>query len=83
MSSTDKVLGTIGALATLIDNFPMSILDLFKGKKYTSIFDFLMDVLIACGVPVNEAIEWLLKKIFAIEMHLDGGIDKINEALAR
>ena len=41
--STDKVLGTIGALNTLVENFPMSILDLHKGKTYTSIFDFLMD----------------------------------------
>ena len=83
MSSTDKVLGTIGALATLIDNFPMSILDLFKGKKYTSIFEFLMDILLACGVPVDEAIEWLLKNIFSVEVYLEGGLDKMNEALSR
>ena len=57
MSSTAKVLGTIGALNTLIENFPMSILDLFKGKTYTSVFEFIIDVLYACGVPTNEIIE--------------------------
>jgi len=71
MSSTDKVLGTIGALQTLVDNFPMSILDLLKGKTYTSIFDFLIDVLVACGVDINEAVEWLLEKIYSVEVKLD------------
>ena len=83
MSSTDKVLGTIGALNTLIENFPMSILDLLEGKRYTSIFDFLVDVLLACGVPLDKAVEWLIKNVFSVEVHIDKGLDKINEALAR
>lgn len=81
--STDKVLGTIGALNTLVENFPMSILDLHKGKTYTSIFDFLMDVLVACGVPLNEAVEWLLEKIFSVELNLEGGLDNLQDIIAR
>jgi hypothetical protein len=59
MSSTDKVLGTIGAINTFIENFPMSLLDMMHGKVYTSIFEFIIDVLAACGVDVNEIINRL------------------------
>lgn len=82
MASTDKVLGLIGALTTLVDNFPMNILDLFKGKTYTCSFDFLMDVLAACGVNVDEWIGYLLEKIFSVEMSIEGGLENLQEQLA-
>lgn len=67
MASTDKVLGTIAAMNTLIENFPMSILDMMHGKQYTSMFDFIIDVLNACGVDTNEIIDYLLQEIYGIE----------------
>lgn len=82
MASTDKVLGLIGALTTLVDNFPMNILDLFKGKTYTSIFDFLLDVLAACGVNIDKVTEYLLEKIFSVEMSIEGGLENLQEQLA-
>ena len=82
MASTDKVLGLIGALTTLVDNFPMNILDLFKGKTYTCSFDFLMDVLAACGVNVDEWMGYLLEKIFSVEMSIEGGLENLQEQLA-
>lgn len=81
MSSTAKVLGTIGALNTLIENFPMSILDLFKGKTYTSVFEFIIDVLYACGVPTNEIIEYLLDEIYSIVPDLENGLENAKEKL--
>ena len=54
MTPTDKVLGQIAAMSTFIENFPMSILDMMQGKTYTSIFDFMIDVLVACGVDIND-----------------------------
>ena len=73
MESTDKVLGTISAMNTLIENFPMSILDMMKGKQYTSMFDFVVDVLNACGVNTNEIIDFLLQEIYGIESLIQNG----------
>ena len=67
MSPTDKVLGGIGAMRTLVDNFPMSILDSLHGKQYTSIFQFLIDVLNACGVDTNELIGHLIEEIYGAQ----------------
>lgn len=82
MASTDKVLSTIGALNTLIENFPMSLLDLFKGKTYTSVFEFIIDVLYACGVNVNEIITHLLNKIYSIIPNIEGGLEDFKETIA-
>lgn len=81
MASTDKVFGTIGALNTLIENFPMSILDLFKGKTYTSVFEFIMDVLYACGVNTNDIISFLVNEIFSIETNIEGGVEELKEKI--
>ena len=83
MASTGKVLGAIGALHTLIDNFPMSILDLLKGgKTYTSSFEFIMDVLYACGVPNDEIIGFLLEEIYSITPDIENGIEGLKEDIA-
>lgn len=83
MASTGKVLGAIGALHTLIDNFPMSILDLFKGgKTYTSAFEFIMDVLYACGVPNDEIIGFLLDEIYSITPDIENGLEGLKEDIA-
>ena len=83
MSSTSQVLGTIGALNTLIENFPMSIFDLSRGKTYTSAFEFLMDVLYACGVNTNDIISFLLEEIYSINMNIEGGLEETKEKLAQ
>lgn len=81
MASTDKILGQISAIDTFIENFPMSILDMMNGKVYTSAFDFLVDVLIACGVNVNEIMSELLSKIYGLEAKVDKGIEGIYEGI--
>jgi hypothetical protein len=83
MSSTSQVLGTIGALNTLIENFPMSIFDLSRGKTYTSSFEFLMDVLYACGVNTNDIISFLLEEIYSINMNIEGGLEEMKVNLAQ
>ena len=75
MIGTDKVFGQLAAMHALVENFPMSILDMFRGKHYTSIFEFIIDVLSACGVPVNEIIDKILNKIYGIEFGIKDGID--------
>lgn len=81
MTPTDKVLGKISAMNTFIENFPMSILDMMHGKVYTSIFDFVIDVLAACGVDINEIIQFLLEEIYAIEAQLNNGLEDFYENL--
>lgn len=77
MKPTDKLLGNISAINTFIENFPMSILDMMHGKAYSSIFDFMVDVLAACGVNVNEIINQLLREIYGIEASVTDGIDSL------
>lgn len=84
MSSTDKVIGAIGALSTLIENFPMSILDLLKGgKTYTSSFEFMMDVLQACGVSTDEIIGRLLEDIYSITPNIEEGLENYKDDIAK
>lgn len=79
MTPTDKVLGSIAAIQTLIENFPMSILDNIHGKTYTSLFDFMVDVLNACGVNTNDILDYLLNQIFGLEVKVEGGIQGLYD----
>ena len=81
MAPTDKVLGQIAAMSTFIENFPMSILDMMQGKTYTSIFEFIIDVLAACGVDINEIIQFLLDKIYGVEENINDGLEGFYEKL--
>lgn len=66
MASTGSILGLIGAMQTLIENFPMSLLDLFRGKKYTSVIDFVLDVLRILGVDDVTLTNYILSIIFDV-----------------
>lgn len=81
MTPTDKVLGQIAAMSTFIENFPMSILDMMQGKTYTSIFDFMIDVLVACGVDLNDITQFLLDKIYGVEEIINDGLEGFYEKL--
>ena len=81
MAPTDKVLGQIAAMSTFIENFPMSILDMMQGKTYTSIFDFMIDVLAACGVDLNDITQFLLDKIYGVEEIINDGLEGFYEKL--
>lgn len=81
MAPTDKVLGQIAAMSTFIENFPMSILDMMQGKTYTSIFDFMIDVLAACGVDLNDITQFLLDEIYGVEEIINDGLEGFYEKL--
>lgn len=81
MALTDKVLGQIAAMSTFIENFPMSILDMMQGKTYTSIFDFMIDVLAACGVDLNDITQFLLNEIYGVEENINDGLEGFYEKL--
>ena len=61
-----QVLGKIGAIQTLIENFPMSILDAFGGKTYSGIADFVIDALKEVGVDDRTIIQKLIELVFGV-----------------
>ena len=61
------VIGHINAMQMFVQNFPLSLLDFFKGKKYDNMLDFILDVLYACGVDVEGELHKMLCKLFKVE----------------
>ena len=79
------VIGHINAMQMLVKNFPMSLLDFFRGKKYENVLDFILDVLYACGIDVEKELHNMLCKLFKVEdLHyfspddLYGKLEKAN-----
>ena len=72
---TTEVIGTIGAIQTLIENFPMSIFELFGNKTYTNPIDFIMDVLRQLGISDAVLVDKLIELFFdvpnAVELYGD------------
>ena len=72
---TTEVIGTIGAIQTLIENFPMSIFELFGNKTYTNPIDFIMDVLRQLGISDVVLVDKLIELFFnvpnAVELYGD------------
>lgn len=77
-----RVLGQIAAINTFIENFPMNILDLSHGPTYTTIFEFLIDVLESCGVDIYEIVNYLLENIFGFTGGIQGGVNTIYEKIS-
>ena len=76
-----KILGAIGAMYTLVENFPMSILDSTQGATPTSVFIFLLDVLEQCNVPIQDIVNRLINKVYGIEVKIQGGINTIYDSI--
>lgn len=79
-NQTTKVLGDISAMQTLTEFFPMHILDGYKGKQYTSAFDFVFDCLEAIGMTQEEIISYLVNNIFGFEAKANSLYDTIRDA---
>lgn len=80
--SINKVFGQISAMQTLIENFPTSIFNMMNTKVYNSAFEFIIDVLYACGVDTNLILTTLLEKIYGVEgivgATIDGLLDRVR-----
>lgn len=70
-----KILGKIGSIQTLIENFPMGILDAYGGKTYTSIADFVIDALKEVGIDDRVIVQKLIELVF--------GVANVNEIYGR
>lgn len=80
MTQTDRILGNIGAIKTLLENFPMGLFER-DGKIYTSSFEFIMDVLRSCGVNDQTLISYIIGKIYGFEGQLGYTIDGLYEKI--
>jgi hypothetical protein len=58
----------------------MHILDGYKGKQYTSAFDFVFDCLEAIGMTQEEIISYLVNNIFGFEAKANSLYDTIRDA---
>lgn len=65
MTATEKILSDIGVIYTLIENFPDSFFD-FEGAPYTNGFDFLLDVLRACGINEQAIINFIVAEVYGV-----------------
>ena len=59
-----QLLGEINAIQTLIENFPMSVLSMFRGKTYINVIDFVLDVLRSFGISDMDIADKLIGAIF-------------------
>lgn len=80
-TQTEKIIGTIGAMQTLIENFPMSIFDYQNGVTLTDSFQLLLSILSECGVDINEIVNRLLNKMFGVKTEIHGGIDSMYQQI--
>lgn len=83
MVNTTEIIGTIDAIQTLIENFPMSILDVFGNKVYVNPIELITDILKQLGVNnivlTNKIIELIFNVPNAVELY--GSLSKYHYQL--
>lgn len=82
MTQTDRILGNIGAIRTLIEKFPMGLFET-DSKNYKSAFEFIMDILMACGVEPEELVSYLIGEIYGFEGQVGYSINGLYERIRR
>ena len=60
------LLATIGAIQTIIENFPMGFQTAYNAKTYHSSLDFLLDALRTIGVNDKEIITFVLEELIGV-----------------
>jgi hypothetical protein len=74
-----KILGDIGAMYTLTENFPMSILDYIHTENFTSIYDFILALLRACNIPIERIEERIIEEIYGVGVEITNDIQSIHD----
>lgn len=78
-NGTNELLATIGAIQTLIENFPMGFQTAFNVKKYNSSLDFLLDALRTVGVNDQEIIKFVLEDLVGVNDLSVETLEKMDE----
>lgn len=76
---TQILIAKLNAMMTLIDNFPMSVLQMLNVRTYNSVFELIMDILAAVGIDVIELVQAIIKDLFGLTME---GRDALLEEIA-
>lgn len=66
MDKTTKILGLIGSMQTLIENFPMSIFSINRGKRYDNSLEFVLDVLKQLGLDDITLTDKIIELFFGV-----------------
>lgn len=82
MNQTDRIISNIGAIKTMIENFPMSIFDK-NGKTYESAFDFLMEIIRNCGYDEQFILSYVIGKIYGFAGDRGYTINGLYEQIKR
>lgn len=81
MANQDSgILASIGAIQTLVENFPMGLLSSLNVTNYSSSLEFLVDALRTLGVNDKEIITFLLQDLIGVN---DLDFTKVDDADAR
>ena len=80
--STD-LLAAIGAIQTLVENFPMGLLSALNVKNYSSSLEFLLDALRTLGINDKEIITFILEELVGVNDLNDVKMDEIDEEDAK
>lgn len=65
-NQSSNLLASIGAIQTLVENFPMGLLSALKVKTYSSSLEFLLDALRTLGVNDKEIITFILEDLIGV-----------------
>lgn len=76
MSAENDVLAAIGAIQTVIENFPFNIYSAMNVKTYHSSMDFLTDALRTVGVSDKDIIQFVLEELIGVN---DISVEKLED----
>ena len=76
---TSELIATLGAMQTLVDNFPMGLLSQVKIKNYKSVFEFITDCFQCININEKEIFRFILTDIIGVNFSLDeANFGKLN-----
>ncbi len=82
-NSPNELLATIGAIQTLVENFPMGLQTAYNAKSYHSSLDFLLDALRTVGVSDQDIISFVLEELIGVNDLTVDTLEKMDENDAR
>ena len=74
-----ELLSVIGAMQTLIENYPFGIDTANEAKKYSSSLEFLLDALRRIGVNDHEIITFILEELIVVNDITMDDIEKMED----
>lgn len=70
--AANNMFASIGAVQTLVENFPMNLISFGGGTGFSTSFDILAIILAMCGVSNEELVEMISKVLVPSENDEDG-----------